>query len=199
MLKQLRYSICVFALIFTSNSYAFFSPVSIGIVPPLQFPPSDFSITGARISAIYGRQRDVYGIDVGVLGNITEQEFVGLAVAGGFNWTKGYTTVVGAQLAGAANVNTQKTTVIGLQAAIGTNWNEAESSLTGVQLSLANLSPHMNIYGLQAGIYNNAQAVYGLQVGLVNTCKNLHGLQIGLVNFNDNGFFKVSPILNIGF
>lgn len=181
------------------QSQAALSPLSVAIVPPVQFPPSDFSVTGARLSLGYGRHRDVYGLDLGVVGNITEQRFVGVGLAGIFNITQGDTTILGLQAAGIANVNSQKTDVYGVQMALLSNWNEAESSLVGLQLSVANVSPNMNVYGVQAGIYNKARAVYGVQFGLVNVANNLHGLQIGLVNFNATGIFSVSPILNVGF
>jgi len=183
---------------FSFASSAAISPVSISLVPPLQFPPGDYAVTGARISLL-GRQRNVYGVDVGLLGNITEQNFTGLAVSGLFNNTRGTTNVVGLQFAGAANINNNKTRVIGLQAALGLNYNAAEASVMGLQLALANVSKFTKIYGVQAGIYNHAKEVYGLQIGLVNVTDSLHGLQIGLLNFNKGGLFAVSPILNAGF
>jgi hypothetical protein len=179
---------------------AAFSPVSFGLVPPIQFPPSEFTITGVRASVLWGEHRGMYGIDVGVLGNITDLNFVGVAVSGGFNLTRGTTTVIGLQAAGGANINTNMTQIFGLQVALGLNINEAASSVSGLQIAgLANLSPFTNIYGIQAGLYNRAQDVYGLQIGLVNVATNLHGVQLGLMNFNQKGLFSVSPILNIGF
>ena len=175
------------------------SPVSVSVIPPVQFPAKDFSVTGVRASALWGQHYDVYGIDLGLVGNITEQSFVGSALSGVFNYTKGDTTVLGLQLAGLTNINTNKTNVIGLQAALGANYNSAASSVTGIQLALANLSKHTDIYGLQVGVYNRAKSVYGFQIGLVNSCDNLHGLQIGLINYNKTGTFLVSPIINFGF
>lgn len=190
-----------FVVVFScvSESQAALSPLSVSIFPPVQFPPSDFSITGARVSALWGRHRDVYGIDVGLLGNITDQSFTGIAVSGLFNATHGTTNVLGLQAAGLANFNTNKTSVYGIQFAALLNKNDAESKVAGLQLALANLSPNTNVYGFQIGIYNKARAVYGLQIGLVNDCTDLHGLQIGLVNFHHNGLFVVAPILNFGF
>ncbi|MES2963957.1 MAG: hypothetical protein V4760_08705 [Bdellovibrionota bacterium] len=175
------------------------SPLSVGLFPPVQFPPSDFSVTGFRASLLWGRHRDVYGLDLGVLGNITDQSFTGIAVSGLFNATHGTTNIIGLQAAGLANFNTNKTRVFGVQLAALLNKNDAESSLSGVQFALVNLSPNMSIYGLQAGIYNKARSVYGFQIGLVNSCTDLHGLQIGLVNFHEKGLFAVSPIINFGF
>jgi hypothetical protein len=181
-----------------SGAHAAMSPVAVSIIPPVQFPPSDFSITGLRANLLYGSHRDVFGLDFGVVGNRTTQDFVGLGIAGGFNWTEGTTKIIGLQAAGVANVNTQKTDVYGVQIALVTNYNSASSSVTGLQLAAANISKHTNVYGVQAGIYNSAQAIYGFQIGLVNVAENVHGLQIGLINFHHKGLFVVSPIINFG-
>lgn len=187
-------------LLGSTELWAAVSPISLNIVPPVQFPPNDFSVAGLRVSALWGKHRKMYGLDVGGVGNITEQDFGGLAVAGIFNATQGNTTIVGGQFAGITNMNTNKTTVIGLQVAGAVNYNKADSSLVGIQLAaLANLNDHTNIYGFQVGLYNTVQDMYGIQVGLINKAVNLHGLQIGLVNFHEKGFFKVCPFLNVGF
>ena len=175
------------------------SPLALGLIKPVQFPPSDFSVTGARLSLLWGQHRDLYGIDVGLLGNITEQTFTGLAVSGLFNATHGTTTILGLQLAGLTNINTSKTNIYGLQLALLANYQDAADSVVGVQLAIANIAPHTDVYGFQLGVYNKAQSVHGLQIGLVNSASDLHGVQIGLINFNEKGLFGVSPILNVGF
>lgn len=178
----------------------FVSPLAVGIINPVQFPPDDFNVAGLRLSLGWGDHRDVYGLDVGLLGNVTRQNFVGIGIAGGANITHGDTTIIGLQLAGGANINFQKTKVVGLQLAGGVNSNSAESSVTGLQVALlANLAAHTTVYGAQVGLYNRARKVYGLQVGLVNVADSLSGIQIGLVNFHHTGVFAVSPILNVGF
>lgn len=185
---------------FLQPAHAALSPVSVSIVPPIQFPPADFSVTGFRLSLLWGHHRDMYGLDLGLIGNMTDQDFTGIGLSGIFNITHGTTTAIGAQLAGLMNLNTNKTHVYGLQGAIGLNENDAESSVVGLQLAaLANLADHTTIWGAQVALYNKAYAVYGFQIGLVNVVENLHGLQIGLVNFNHTGLFSVSPILNVGF
>ena len=201
MNKKIVYLFILASLFFTqSKAHAIVAPISIALVPPLQFPTSEFTVTGARISLLWGKHRDIYGVDLGVLGNITEGNFVGMAVSGIFNLTEGKTTIIGLQLAGLANVNVKEAKIFGLQAALGINENDAASTMVGLQIAaIANLSANSNIYGAQVGLYNHALEVYGLQIGLVNSAKNLHGLQIGLLNFNDEGVFRVSPFLNVGF
>lgn len=182
-----------------ANAASAVSPLAVAIVPPVQFPSDEFSITGLRVSALWGHHRDLYGVDLGVLGNITDQTFTGIGLSGLANMTHGMTTIIALQAAGLANVNTQKTDVYGVQVSGGINWNSAQSKVVGLQLAiLSNLSPNTTVYGAQIGIYNRAQEVYGFQIGLVNFTKNLHGIQIGLINFNETGIFGVSPILNAG-
>jgi len=202
MMKKQSFRLAAILVLFfhLSSARAFVSPLSVSGLPPVQFPPEDFTVAGARASLIWGNHRSVYGFDLGVIGNRTTQNFVGLAVSGVFNLNQGQTTVLGLQLAGIANVNTNKTAVFGAQLAGGINSNSAESSVAGLQAALiANICDHTNIYGVQFALYNRAQSVYGIQIGLVNEAADLHGVQIGLVNFNHKGLFAVSPILNVGF
>ncbi len=187
---------------FASRSFASssISPIAIGILPPIQFPSDEFTVTGLRLSALWGHHRDLYGFDFGGLGNITEQTFTGVGISGLANLTHGQAKIIGLQLAGVLNMATQKMDVYGLQIAGGLNLLEAESKVVGLQVAiLGNHGPNTNVYGAQLGLYNRARTVYGFQIGLVNFAKDLHGIQIGLINFNETGIFGVAPILNAGF
>jgi hypothetical protein len=200
MQKFISILIVAAALLPLAPAHAAVSPLGIGIVNPVQFPPDDFNVAGLRLSLLWGDHRDVYGLDVGLLGNITRQEFVGIGLAGGANITHGMTTIIGLQAAGGANIGYQKTTVVGLQLAGGLNYLTAESSVSGLQVAiLGNLAAHTTIYGAQIGLYNRAKKVYGFQIGLVNVADSLSGIQIGLINFHHTGLFAISPIINIGF
>lgn len=187
---------CVFS---AERAQAFVSPLSLSLVPPIEFPSEDFTVGGLRLSILWGEHRSVYGFDFGAVGNITEQDFGGMAVSGGFNSTNGQATIVGFQIAGIANVNMGKLSMYGVQVA-AVNYNKGEAGGFGVMAGLlGNISPDLTFGGIQVGLYNRALTMYGFQIGLVNVVDNLHGLQIGLVNFNRNGPFAVSPILNVGF
>ena len=198
-MKHFILSLLTLFVFISSSAMAATSPLSVNIAPPVQFPPSDYNVTGLR-AGVVGHHRSVYGIDIGAIGNITDQEFVGIAVSGVFNITRGNTTALGLQAAGLTNVNTNKTTVVGVQLAGLMNINYAESSVVGVQLALiGNLASHTKIYGVQAGLMNKAHTVYGIQVGLYNYAESLHGLQIGLINVHRQGLFGISPLINFGF
>src|SRR5205807_1990061 len=139
-----------------STAKAGVTPLSVGIFPPVQFPPQDFTITGVRASVLWGKHRSIYGLDFGVLGNITEQEFVGIGLSGMLNYTEGSTTVLGLQAAGIANMNKGKTRIYGVQVALGLNYQTVVSSVAGLQLALANICPFTDVYGFQVGLYNKA-------------------------------------------
>lgn len=163
----LKRAILVISLLSSLSSLAAdsdYSPLGVGLFPPLQLPNSSYGITGLRLSVV-GVHREAQGIDLALLGNVTNRNFRGLAISGLFNYNSGLSTVVGLQAAGLANIN------------LGAS----------------------KVYGVQFAGYNTAGTVYGLQLGLVNVANDLHGIQIGLFNINKTGFFKGSPIINIGF
>jgi hypothetical protein len=180
-----------------SQAEAAFSPVGLSLFPPVELPPSDFTVTGVRLNLVGSHQR-VYGLDLGAIANITTQGNTGLQVAGLLNWNKGTETGVLLQAAGIANVNVNKVNLVGVQVAL-INYNQQESMIAGFQVGAVNLSSFTKMIGIEAGLYNTAHDVYGVQIGLVNVADHLHGVQIGLLNFNKQGLFAVAPILNIGF
>lgn len=177
------------------------SPIGLSIIAPVQFPTEDVGITGIRANLLWGRHRDVFGLDVGGIGNTTTLNFSGLVQAAGvFNYNVGSSNVLGIQAAGITNINVNKSHIYGVQVALGINNNSAESTLVGLQAAaIANYSPFTKVVGVQVGLYNKARTVYGLQIGLINVTENLHGFQIGLVNVFKNGLFALSPMVNFGF
>jgi hypothetical protein len=203
MLKMKTSTRSLFALLglalLSVSADAGLSPLGVSIVPPVEFPAQDFTITGARISAIWGDHKNVYGLDLGLVGNMTDGEMVGVGVSGVFNYNKGVTTGVFLQAAGLGNFNVNKAMIYGVQLAGLVNSNKAESRVVGLQLAAVNLANYTDIRGVQAGVYNTARDVVGFQIGLINKCDSLHGLQIGLINFHTRGLFSVAPILNVGF
>lgn len=198
-IKSLLACISLTTLVLGAPAHAGVSPLGLAIVPPVQIPTRDYGVAGIRASVLWGEHRDVYGIDLGGVGNISQNHFWGLAVAGGFNWNKGEATIAGLQAAGVFNLNVNKAKIVGLQVAPVINANLSESTHVGLAVSLLNHSPHMTLVGLQTGLYNRARNVYGIQVGLFNFTENLHGIQLGLLNFNSQGLFAVAPLLNVGF
>ncbi len=183
-----------------SASHAAVSPIGISLTPQAEFPPRDFNVMGARLGVFWSEHKHVYGIDLGILGNTTTQQFGGIAVSGLFNLNKGNSTIIGLQAAGGTNVNVNKARIYGLQLAGFLNSNQAESFVLGFQVAgIANYSPFTKVVGIQVAPYNKAKDVYGFQIGIINYADTLHGIQIGLLNFHKQGIFAVSPGINIGF
>src|SRR5689334_2075651 len=117
MSKLLRLGVLLSALLFVSNAKAAVSPVGFSLLAPAQLPPTDFAVAGIRLSAIWGRHHDVYGIDLGGVGNVTDHTFTGIAVSGVFNRNYGPTRILGLQAAGLVNMTSEHTRVLGVQIA----------------------------------------------------------------------------------
>jgi hypothetical protein len=187
------YKFLIIAGIISSANFAnaASSPFGLAIVPGIQYPADDYILAGMRIGVLWGNQAEVYGLDIGGIGNVTQTAFAGTAISS--------TDVWGLQFAGIGNYNLGATTVHGVQASLFMNYNPAEASIHGIAIAPLNLGAATKVYGMQIGIYNRAAEVYGLQIGLVNVANTLHGVQIGFLNFHETGLFQVSPVLNIGF
>jgi hypothetical protein len=135
--------LCAFPAAATDSA----SPIELALFPPVQFPSTDFAVHGLRLSVV-GVNRESHGIDLALLGNITNQDFKGLAISGLFNYNRVTSTIVGFQIAAGANIN------------------EASSRLYGVQIAVYNKVS--TVYGLQLGLINVAHELHGIQIGLIN-------------------------------
>lgn len=127
----------------TDNS----SPIGIDLVPYVQFPNTEFSINGLRLSVV-GMNREARGLDLALIGNITTQTFKGLAISGLFNYNKVTSDIIGLQFATLANINM------------------ASSRLYGIQIGAYNSVN--TVYGLQLGLVNVTSNLHGVQIGLLN-------------------------------
>ena len=128
--------------IFATGSFAnaASSPFGLAIVPGIQYPSDDFILQGMRISALWGNQAEMYGLDFGALGNVTQAAFGGTAISGIFNVNKGTTNVWGLQFAGIGNYNLGQTDIHGLQLSLLMNYNPADASIHGLSIAPLNLA-----------------------------------------------------------
>jgi hypothetical protein len=123
------------------------TPIEIGLFPPLQLPGTSYGTAGLRLAGV-GVNRTASGLDIGILGNVTDVSFSGLAIAGLFNFNRGSSVVYGLQFAGLANLNQGSNEIYGLQIAA---YNSAGT-----------------VHGLQIGLINVANELHGVQIGLFN-------------------------------
>lgn len=203
MLEILNFKKIVFVILVCASSFSLaekresFSGISL--IPPIQAPErSEGALT--RFSFIYGQHAAILGFDLGLIGNMTDQIFIGSALSGVFNINSGKTFVIGAQVAGLTNWIKGDLVVAGVEATAGLNYVKGTGHVGGLQLAgLGNIAARTNIYGAQIGLYNEAGSVYGFQIGLINVAQSLHGIQIGLINIHKSGLLRIMPGINIGF
>lgn len=166
-------------------------PFAIGIFPGVELPAQDWDVALFRLNLFVGRHRDVYGLDVGAIGNETTGEFVGVQAAGLYNrigWSEG-----AFQFAGVLNRSAGD--FAGLQAAFAANITDG--TMTGFQCGLVNRAARLD--GLQIGFFNIAETGSGVQIGVWNSAQSLEGLQIGLGNYNADSSMPFFPVVNFAF
>lgn len=205
---SLKYLVLIGAIFFSSFSYSAASgggggdkeeTPSFGLFPPAQYPPEDATVLGLRSSLGWARHKNVFGLDINIGGGVTTGTFAGAAFSGFFNNNKGNALILITQSTLGVNRNMGKLYVVGAQIAGIVNITGKEGHIFGLQAALVNTGMKLNIYGVQAGLYNEADNVYGFQIGILNKAQSLHGIQIGLLNIHEKGMIKYFPVINVGF
>ena len=167
------------------------SPLGLAIAPDFEAPGKGWDVIFLRLNLLVGSHRCVYGLDIGALGNICQDEMSGLSVAGLFNNIR---TSGGAfQIAGVYNHSAWH--FDGLQLAGGLSWTEG--TLAGLQIATANRSGRLE--GVQIDLVNLAEKGTGVQIGLFNHSEQLEGIQLGLINLNRDSTLPFCPIMNLAF
>jgi len=161
------------------------------LVPAVQTPMSDVTISLARFSLLYGCHQNVYGLDFGVVGNIVTDDFVGFAFSGVFNYVGRSRSSF--QLAGLLNRCGED--FAGLQMSLGANYTGQD--FAGLQLGCVNIAERM--VGMQFAVLNKARRGTGFQLGGVNVAEQFTGVQIGIINLNLDSSVPMSPIFNCYF
>jgi len=132
----------MFSFVSQSSLFAQDKPIQLALLNPVQIAPEASSITGLRLSILYGKNANVNGLDLGFV-NVTTGNQVGLQYGvvgyneGNFNgWQDNFVSIL-------------KGNLTGLQTGAVT--------YTGGKAS-----------GIQIGIVNYASTMNGLQLGLIN-------------------------------
>ncbi len=154
--------------------------LALSLLPGLteaQENPFQIAFVGPTMQLIYGVNRNVTGLDIGVI-NHTNGEMAGVEF-GIVNLTDGPFT--------------------GWQAGI---INVTQGQFTGLQwapwtiLSLANFAEAAE--GAQiAAAFNRAEYMHGFQLSLVNVAEDMYGVQVGLINIiRSKPSLWILPIVN---
>jgi hypothetical protein len=117
-------------------------PVQLALFTPVQVFPEDDSISGIRLSLLYGRNVSVTGLDLGLINHATagtskglQFGLVGLVDSDFVGWQDSYVNVV-------------------------------KGNFKGFQWGFVNYA--RSAKGFQLGFVNYAESMNGLQIGLVN-------------------------------
>ena len=118
------------------------SPLSISIVPAVEWPPADWDVYGLRLSIFVGKHHDVGGIDVGAIASLADGDVIGLQTSGIFS--RANNGLSGCQISPLSFAGT----------------------LEGIQIGVFNRVE--GVFGLQVGVVNYAYQANGVQLGLIN-------------------------------
>ena len=148
-------------------------PINLSLFSPIQILKEDQSVEAFRFSLIYGKNANMTGLDLSLVGANTG-DFLGVSFTGVGLVDGNFTGYQGGYLAAVTKGNMQ-----GFQ--------------TGAYTKAG-----MGSSGVQFGILNTADDFSGLQFGLVNIAETMRsGLQIGLINIIKNKQkLKLFPIVN---
>jgi hypothetical protein len=183
-----KFVVVVLLSVWTSSAQAAeWTPFQLSLVKPVQLFSEETKVEGLRLNLIYGVNKEVTGLDLGVVNEVTgTTKGVQAAYILGGNISR---DLDGAQIVyGFGGVNVTNGEANGLQISgvgAGVNWAE---EFNGVQLSgvLGGINKAANMTGLQItvafGGINMAENVTGFQIagllGGINKAANVRGVQI---------------------
>jgi len=128
----------------TAEESAPMTPFMFGLFNPAQVPTEDYNVDGLRIDLLYGKCRDLTGLDAGLVNHATGK-------------------VIGLE---AGLVNYVEKNFTGLQVG-GVNTGDRVKAL---QIGLFNGADDMS--GIQIGLINHTRIMRGCQIGVVNVIEN---------------------------
>ena len=151
------------------------TPVQFAFFNPLQVFVEEDGVRGARVSAIYGHNADIVGVDIGFIG--VSESMTGIQVNAGYS---GPEDLDGIQIG---------------------SMNQVANRVRGVQIGGV-ISHAEEVVGLQiAGAHSKAETITGVQIGgMISEAEEVTGVQFGILNFNwSRPFpFQCIPLINPG-
>ena len=165
-------------------------PLSVQAETSAQFQmvgraPDDPDVNGFRLVLLYGKNKSVRGLDLG-LANFSEQE-----TFNGFSFIMGISrTSVSSSGCACSFVNIHEGKSSGFNGAFV---NLVKNMETGANVGFVNVtenSSSVDIGGLSMSKKSKTQ------IGFVNFTEELGTLQIGFLNFAENGFQPMFPFFN---
>jgi len=138
--------VCMFSIVLSSKISAQEKPVQIALFNPIQIFDESTSITGLRISFLYGKNATLTGLDWGLVNHLTSGASKGVQF--------GLVGIVESDFTGWQN----------------NGFNITHKNFEGLQWGIVNYAG--SVSGVQIGLVNYAANMKkGLQIGLVNIIK----------------------------
>lgn len=165
--------LCVIGLAAPAGADMGEKPIQVALFNPIQIFDEDTSVKGLRLNILYGVNRDMTGIDLG-LANHNRGVFQGFQYG-----------------------------LIGITEGDFTGWqdnafNYTEGRFKGVQTGFYNGAGSAR--GFLWGAVNITDSMEGLQLGIFNMTDRLDGLQIGIINVvKEKESLPILPIVNWSF
>lgn len=131
------------------------TPLMLSLATPVQAPSPEFDVAGLRIDLLYGRCRNMCGLDAGLVNHTTGDE---TALAAGL-------------------VNYVEKDFSGLQVGAA---NLADGAYA-MQIGFYNGAD--DIVGMQIGVINHARLMRGLQIGVINVIESNDISFFPIINF----------------
>jgi hypothetical protein len=133
------------------------TPVMFSLFNPAQVPAENYDVNGLRIDVLYGKCRNLTGLDAGVLVNHATGKVIGLEACFVVNYVE--KSFTGLQV-GTVNVAKE---IHALQVGV---YNEADDAT-----------------GIQIGVINHARIMRGIQIGVINVIDNNDIPFLPVINF----------------
>jgi hypothetical protein len=180
-------AVCSLAVALCHGQDVLTTPLQVTLLDPVQMFSDEADVIGLRLNVLYGVNRNVGGLDVGLCNEATKG-FAGIGVGGFVNFSE---RAEGIYLAGLGNLTVDGMAgleIAGLMNLYSDAFAKKTSTWRGLQLSaLANAAVIMR--GVQVcGLGNMADDMKGVELaGLGNIVDTISGLQLaGLINLGWN-------------
>lgn len=184
------------------------TPIQIALFNPVQIASETRDVYGLRFNIIYGYNRDIYGIDTGMV-NKAENVY-GLQIGVIRNIVKGSMTGIQFSIVNDIDYNMNfmqiglidsnvKGNVNGFQTSLRSN--TVGGDMTGIQTSIKENIVDGTVTGMQTSIFNMDRGnCYGLQIGIGgnDVQGSVYGIEVGsAVNMVDGSMNGIQAAFNI--
>lgn len=182
-MKRIILSVCL-SLVFCANAALAETGFQLGL--PRLNVPNDPSVSGMRLSFVWGENQRTNGLDVGLLSLSETAGFSGVALVAGVSKVTGeMSSAVCFSL-----INYHTGTDSGMNAAFINLLNETPGAFNTGFVTIAKGTTMVDLGGVNMSKSSTAQ------IGFINITKEIKSFQFGFLNMAENGFLPIFPVFN---